>query len=283
MRSGSLPGSAARPRRSRRQAPRWKKSWSGNRLSRFSTRRFPPAGMLVLSPASVTLYVRNGTQWQAQSTVPVASPKPWPADLRGHLRLKGASFQALLPGLECDGASEPALTADCRASADPWLIESGSHSLLLAQYASGRNYFEGRVTTQNGQAKTVPPFFSAAAAEQQGTGGCSRRWTARRRSLTRRWNPPAGCRWSGAATSPAPPRTAAPARKFWPPGPAKPASPTPYRPLPWRIAPSIRSAMRSIFRPDRGPLGLRRRVRPGGSTRCAERALFGLSHHGGLR
>jgi hypothetical protein len=129
---------------------------------------FPPAGMLVLSPANVTLYARNGTQWQAQRAVPLAPAKPWPADLRGRLRLKGTSFQALLPGMQCDGASEPALSMVCRASDDPWVLESGSRALLLADFSATRNYFGGNVTTQTGQAKTVAPFYSAASVESQG-------------------------------------------------------------------------------------------------------------------
>jgi len=129
---------------------------------------FPPAGMLVLSPSSLTLYVRNGTQWDAQRTVPLSPAKPWPADLRGRLRLKGAGFQALLPGLQCEGATEPSLSAECHASDEAWVLESGSRALLLADFAATRNYFGGRVTTQTGQRKAVPAFFSAASAESQG-------------------------------------------------------------------------------------------------------------------
>jgi len=128
----------------------------------------PPAGMLVLSPSSLTLYARNGAQWEAQRTVAVSPAKPWPADLRGRLRLKGAGFQALLPGLQCDGATEPSLAAECHASDEAWVLESGSRALLLADFAATRNYFSGRVTTQTGQRKAVPAFFSAASAESQG-------------------------------------------------------------------------------------------------------------------
>jgi hypothetical protein len=129
---------------------------------------FPPAGMLVLSPASITLYTRNGAQWQVQRTVPLAPAKPWPADLRGHLRLKGSGFQALLPGVQCDGTTEPSLSAECHASDEAWVLESGSRGLLLADFAATRNYFDGRVTTQSGQRKNVAPFFSASSVESQG-------------------------------------------------------------------------------------------------------------------
>jgi hypothetical protein len=129
---------------------------------------FPSAGMLVLSPSNVTLYAPNGAQWEAQRAVPLSPAKPWPADLRGRLRLRGASFQALLPGVQCDGTTEPALSMECHASDDPWVLESGSRTLLLADFAAARNYFGGRVATQSGQRKTVAPFFSAASVESQG-------------------------------------------------------------------------------------------------------------------
>jgi hypothetical protein len=129
---------------------------------------FPPAGMLVLSLSDVTLYERRGTQWEAQRAVPLAPAKPWPADLRGRLRLKGTGFQALLPGMQCDGSAEPALSMECQASAEPWVLESGSRALLLADFAAARNYFDGNVIAQTGQRKTVPPFFSAASVDSQG-------------------------------------------------------------------------------------------------------------------
>lgn len=129
---------------------------------------FPPAGMLVLSPASVMLYARNGSQWDARRAVPLALAKPWPADLRGHLRLKGSGFQALLPGMRCEGNTEPSLSMDCHPSDEAWVLESGSRGLLLAGFSAVRNYFDGRITTQSGQRKSVPPFFSAASLESQG-------------------------------------------------------------------------------------------------------------------
>jgi hypothetical protein len=49
-----------------------------------------------------------------------------------------------------------------------WTIESGTRALLLAAFAAGRDYFDGRVVTQTGQRKTVPPFYSAAAVEDAG-------------------------------------------------------------------------------------------------------------------
>jgi hypothetical protein len=129
---------------------------------------FPAAGMLVLSPSNVALYARAGGQWEARRAIPLAVAKPWPRDPRGHLRLKGSGFQALLPGMLCSGDTEPALSLECHASDEPWVLESGSRALLLANFAAARNYFDGHITTQTGQRKTVAPFFSAASVDDQG-------------------------------------------------------------------------------------------------------------------
>jgi hypothetical protein len=129
---------------------------------------FPGAGMLALSASNVTLYARAGGQWERQRAIPLAPAQPWPRDLRGHLRIKGGNFQALLPGTLCSGAAEPVFSMECHASDEPWVLESGSRALLLASFAAARNYFDGHVTTQTGQRKTVAPFFSAASVESQG-------------------------------------------------------------------------------------------------------------------
>ena len=129
---------------------------------------FPAAGLLVLSPARVTLYTQANGKWEASKSVLLTPAQPWPRDPRGHLRINGKSFQAFLPGMACNGSTEPALQMECRAADEPWVLESGSRALLLGNFAAARNYFDGRVTTQSGMRKTVPPFFSAASVEDQG-------------------------------------------------------------------------------------------------------------------
>ena len=129
---------------------------------------FPAAGMLVLSPSKVTFYTpRENGAWVPQRAVPLAPGKPWPRDLRGRLRVTGASFQAFLPGMACGGAVEPALSMECRAGDEPWVLESGSHASLLANFAAARNHFDGRVATEAGLRRTVAPFYSAASAAEQ--------------------------------------------------------------------------------------------------------------------
>lgn len=129
---------------------------------------FTPAGMLVLSPSKLSLYARDNDSWALRESVPITNPKAWPRDLRGRIRTTGAALQVFLPGLACNGNTAPTLTLDCRASEAPWVLESGSRGLLLAAYASARNYFDGRVVMQSGTRKTVAPFYSAAAADAQG-------------------------------------------------------------------------------------------------------------------
>lgn len=130
---------------------------------------FPAAGMLVLSPSKVALYTpRENGSWALGRAVPLSPGKPWPRDVRGRLRVTGASFQAFLPGVECGGAAEPSLSIECRAGDQPWVLESGSHATLLANFAATRNYFDGRVATGNGLRKTMAPFYSAASAAEQG-------------------------------------------------------------------------------------------------------------------
>jgi hypothetical protein len=129
---------------------------------------FPAAGMLVLSPAGMSLYARANGQWELRQSLSLTPAKPWPRDLRGRIHTKGAAFQTFLPGIACSGNTEPALSMECRAGNAPWLLESGGRGLLLANFAAARNYFDGRIVTQTGVRKMVAPFYSAASVESQG-------------------------------------------------------------------------------------------------------------------
>ncbi|MDR3703551.1 MAG: hypothetical protein P4L56_28135 [Candidatus Sulfopaludibacter sp.] len=129
---------------------------------------FPGTAMLVLTPTQVTLYARPNGAWEARQSQALPAGKAWPRDLRGHLRMTGSGFQAFLPGVVCSGSVEPSLTLACQGSEEPWVLESGSHAILLANFAAARNYFDGRVVSQTGQPKPLGPFYSAAAVEEQG-------------------------------------------------------------------------------------------------------------------
>jgi hypothetical protein len=120
-------------------------------------------GMLVLSPSQISLHIDTATQ-----SVPLTPPRAWPRDLRGHLRVNGGDFKAFLPGVVCSGATEPALSMECRPTDEAWPLDAGSRSVLLANFAPGRNHFDGRVSTANGVRKTLAPFFSAVSTEENG-------------------------------------------------------------------------------------------------------------------
>ena len=121
------------------------------------------SGMLVLSPSAVSLRRDTGTQ-----SLPLTPTRPWPRDLRGHLRVNGGGFKAYLPGVACSGATDPSLTMECHPSDEPWTLDAGTRGVLLASFTPGRNYFDGRVSTANAIRKTVGPFFSAASVEENG-------------------------------------------------------------------------------------------------------------------
>jgi hypothetical protein len=120
-------------------------------------------GILVLSPSRVSLHGDAATQ-----SVALSPPRSWPRDLRGHLRVNGGGFKAYLPGVSCSGATEPSLTMECRPSDEAWVLDAGSRGVLLANFAPGRNHFDGRVFMAGGIRKTLAPFFSAASAEENG-------------------------------------------------------------------------------------------------------------------
>jgi len=123
--------------------------------------------MLVLAPSRITLLGRSVDRWEPRQSVRLTAPGQWPRDLRGHLRLSAPRFEAFLPGMSCQGTTEPELSLDCRPGDQPWMFASGSRALLAANFAAGRNYFDGRVVTQAGSMHSAPPFFSAAAVEDR--------------------------------------------------------------------------------------------------------------------
>jgi hypothetical protein len=129
---------------------------------------FPAAGMLVLSPARVALYTRQGGTWEQRAAVQFAPLRPWPRDVRGRLHLDGTAFQAFLPGMTCTGDLTPALSMECRPGNAPWVLESGGGTRLAAGFEATRNYFNGTVIAGTGRGFTVAPFFSAAAIDERG-------------------------------------------------------------------------------------------------------------------
>ena len=94
--------------------------------------------------------------------LPMRGAEPWPRDLRGRLRVNGGGLRRSCRA--CRAAAREPLALSCKASDEPWTLESG-RALLLASFAANRNYFDGRVVTQAGLRKTVGAFYSAAAVD----------------------------------------------------------------------------------------------------------------------
>ncbi|MBV9744302.1 MAG: hypothetical protein JO099_11105, partial [Acidobacteriia bacterium] len=106
-----------------------------------------------------------GTQWIETHHLALALPNPWPRDPRARLRKTGTHLELFLPGAACEGEAAQTLLLNCHATSDPWVLESGARSLLLANFAGDRNYFDGKLVLQDGTRRTVPPFYSAAALD----------------------------------------------------------------------------------------------------------------------
>jgi len=118
-------------------------------------------GLLVLDSEALTLYESSGGEWQRKLSVHIPVARPWPRDLRGRLLTQGDAYQAYLPGLTCNGNAGGGMSITCR-DASLWPIGAGTRMLGFAQFASARNYFDGRVITPDGSTVSVPAFFSAA-------------------------------------------------------------------------------------------------------------------------
>jgi hypothetical protein len=120
--------------------------------------------LVVLSPGNVAIRGERAIQ-----TAAITTQRPWPRDLRGHLRLMPNGFRVYLPGVGCNGTFQPALTVDCRPADEPWTLDVLSRGVLLANFAATRNYFDGRVVVPNGMRKNLPSaFYTVAPVEDQG-------------------------------------------------------------------------------------------------------------------
>ncbi|MGH9666805.1 MAG: hypothetical protein ACRD9L_20470, partial [Bryobacteraceae bacterium] len=88
-------------------------------------------------------------------------------DARGRIALVAGTggFTVYLPSGVCTGLADGSLTLDCRANPVPWPLEAGGRQLADAEYASGRDFFDGRVSVGPSE-RVLPPFYSFAALQQ---------------------------------------------------------------------------------------------------------------------
>jgi hypothetical protein len=111
---------------------------------------------LLVLDATRVMFVRGG---QSQSA-PIPATHAWPRDMRGRLSTSSSAFTAYLPGTICRGATEPQLSLECHDSPDPWLLAPGA----IAAFPADRNVFQGHIDIEPGGARDLPPFYSAAPA-----------------------------------------------------------------------------------------------------------------------
>jgi hypothetical protein len=143
-----------------------------------------PSRIAVLDPEDVSMYRLQNGKWQAEQTLPITHPKPWPLDLRGRFfQAADHTLDAYLPGVICRiTVTATPLNITCHASDDPWPIVSGTMNVsssvfpsagssnpylapvppLTGFFASTRNFFTGVLSPAVGKFNTVPKFYSAA-------------------------------------------------------------------------------------------------------------------------
>lgn len=124
--------------------------------------------LLILEPNQLDVYTRAADQWQMQQHASIDAPIPLARDPHGLLQPTSAGVDAWTPGAHCTASAPSAPVSsswavDCRASDDPWSIESTP--ALHAFYNSARNYFTGVVTPDPGS--PLPPFYSIAVLPAQ--------------------------------------------------------------------------------------------------------------------
>ena len=101
------------------------------------------ANLLILQPASISLFVQVNGAWQKQSDGEIDLGRPQPRDFRGRLQQGPNGLQAVLPGLACDVVVQPNLSVSCKPGDVPWAASSAQngYQTLLAQLSAQTNLF----------------------------------------------------------------------------------------------------------------------------------------------
>jgi hypothetical protein len=123
--------------------------------------------LVILEPAQIAIYSNENGNWRPRYTLSITHDGAWPRDLRGRILMNGSQVTAFLPGTRCNGSTSPP-SLDCRASDDPWQVDTGTMS---AFFSPRRNFFTGILAGQNAGG-SVLPFFSAATWQT----GDTRQW-----------------------------------------------------------------------------------------------------------
>lgn len=122
--------------------------------------------LLVLDSHKVALYAVENSGVKLEAEQAWASPLARTRDVRGRLVLRrDRLFDAYLPGQVCSSAAQAVQGMQCRASDDPWPLDSGEGT-LNAFYAATRNYFTGTLTGSLGRGHDLGPFYGVAMLPQ---------------------------------------------------------------------------------------------------------------------
>ncbi len=110
--------------------------------------------LLVMDLRRLSLFRRQDGQWALQSAATLPDIQYLPRDPRGRLKVSGDSIQAWLPGMSCSATLGQMLAMPCAKSDAGWPLDRGP-----ARLEAGKNSF-----VEAG----VPPFYTVAAAEDEG-------------------------------------------------------------------------------------------------------------------
>lgn len=142
--------------------------------------------LVALEPEQIVFYGRTAQGWQEQQRADVDVQPLLARDPRGVLQEGGSGVEAWLPGVHCAVnvalAISPASQAvDCRASDDPWSVDTWTLEngplenaanggnmggpAIRAFYNAARNYFTGVLVPDPGA--TLPPFYALAVLPRQ--------------------------------------------------------------------------------------------------------------------
>jgi hypothetical protein len=111
--------------------------------------------LLILDSRHLSLYRRQNDHWELEGSASLKNANPFPRDIRGRLLDTGGAIQVYLPGMSCNGTIKPALDLNCSQDDAPWPIGLGSTNPAFV-----KNYF---------MMENLPPFFSAASLQDDGT------------------------------------------------------------------------------------------------------------------
>jgi len=101
------------------------------------------ANLLILQPASISLFVQVNGAWQKQSDGEIDLGRPQPRDFRGRMQQGPNGMQALVNGITCDFAIAPNFWTSCKPADTPWAVSASfnMYSTVLPQLASQTSLF----------------------------------------------------------------------------------------------------------------------------------------------